>query len=105
MATFASILALSTDAANSGTIASGVATPAMLVNNTASLQRRIIAINATGDVTIRFGNSSVVATVTDFRIPANQTFTFDTGQENGYFSLFNLAGTTTTYYWAFLQKL
>jgi len=105
VATFASILALSTDPANSGSQTTGGATAAISVNPGAPTQRRIIAINANQDVNIRFGNSSVAAIATDFRIPQNQTFTFDTGQENSYFSLYNGSGLTVTYWWAYLNKL
>lgn len=40
----------------------------------------IFAINATADINIKFGNSGMgAAAATDYRIPANQQTTLDTG--------------------------
>jgi|SRR5690242_18810134 len=51
---------------------------------------RIIAINATQDVCIKLGGSAVSATSAEYRIPANQQTTIDTGS-NSYISVYNVA--------------
>ena len=91
---------MDTTPGNSGTQTTGGATAAINVGT----GQRIIAINATQDVNIRFGNSGVAAVSTDFRIPQNQTFTFSTNNDTQYFSLYNGSGSTATYYWAYLSK-
>jgi hypothetical protein len=99
MAVQASILSMSVEAGNSGTLANTTASAAIPVG-----LFRVIAINATQDMNIRFGNGSVQAAATDFRIPANATFVFNTGQDTQDFSLYNNSGASLTYFWAYLQK-
>lgn len=99
MATYSAILVPDGSAGNSSTVSGTSASAAINVG-----KRRIFAINATGDVSIRFGGSSIAAVATDFRIPANQTFVFDSGDENAYFSLYNAGASSVTYYWAYLSK-
>lgn len=111
MATFNSILSLVGGAGNFVTAAESSATAAILVGAvigqgalSGSVQRAIFAINATEDITIRMGNSSVAAVSTDFRLPANGTYTFDTGNEQAYMSLYNLGTETVNITWAYLSK-
>lgn len=100
MATLAAILGTDSTPGNSGSQTTGGATAAISVGT----GQRIIAINADQDVRIRFGNSSVAAVSTDFRIPQNQTFTFGTNNETTFFSLFNNSGSTANYSWTYLSK-
>jgi hypothetical protein len=66
---------------------------------------KIIAINATGDVLIAFGNTGGVkwknaaATTTSFRIPSGTTAQFDLGSKFDSFQLYNPGATTVTAYW------
>lgn len=67
---------------------------------------RIFAINATGDITIKFGNAGLTAAdATNYRIPANQQTTFDTGQAAPSIRVFNLAGTATDVYIQLLSRI
>src|SRR5690349_19643859 len=99
MALISAILGMSAEAGNSASQTTGGATSAISVG-----AYRQLAINADQDVRIRFGNSSVAAVVTDFRIPQNQTFVFNTGPDTAYFSLYNNSGSTANYSWAYLSK-
>lgn len=99
MAIIASNLALSAEAGVSGTQTTGGATAPINIGT-----GRVFAINATGDVQIRAGNSSVAAVAGDFRIPANQTFVFSTSPDNQYISLYNNSGGTITYNIGYLSK-
>ena len=55
----------------------------------------VFAINADQDITIKFGVSGMgAAAATDFRIPQNQTYTFDTGYYIDRIRVFNMNGTT-----------
>ena len=100
MATLSAILVMDGVPGNSGSQTTGASTAQIFVGN-----RRLIAINADQDVRIRWGSVSGPSAVsTDFRIPANQTFTLDSGDEHPYFSLFNGSGVTANYSWAYLSK-
>jgi hypothetical protein len=56
----------------------------------------IFAINATKDITIKFGVTGMgAAAATDFRIPTNATMTFDTGEAYTHIRVFNLDGAAT----------
>ena len=63
---------------------------------------RIIAINATDDINVAFGGSSVSASSSSYRIPAGQQTTFDTGS-NSYLSVYNLGTGTTDVYIMLLE--
>src|SRR5258708_1653645 len=55
-------------------------------------RNRVFAINADQDVTINFGNSNgtmTAPTTSNYRIPANQQTTFDTGAAFDSFEVFN----------------
>jgi len=71
-------------------------------NTTGTVQtigkNRIFVINADQDITIAFGSSTAktaVASANSYRIPQNQQFTVDTGQEFDQFSVFNKSASTT----------
>lgn len=71
----------------------------VLGNNT------IFAINATGDITIKFGVAGMTAAAaTDFRVPANTMQVFDTGNLYSSVRVFNLAATATDIYIQPLSK-
>jgi len=67
---------------------------------------RIFAINATQDITIKFGVTGMgAATAADFRVPASQTQVYDTGFEFTHIRVFNLhASSTADVYIQFLSK-
>lgn len=59
----------------------------------------IFAINANGDVNIRFGNSGMpAAAATDFRIPSGVVATYQVPAQWDRFRLFNPTGATVTYW-------
>src|SRR5580704_5299 len=59
---------------------------------------QVFAINANGDVNIRFGNSGMpAAAATDFRIPVGFIATYQIPQQYDRFKLYNPGGTTVTY--------
>jgi hypothetical protein len=59
----------------------------------------IIAVNATQDITIAFGQAGMgAATASNFRIPANTTQTFDLGQTFSSIRVFNLAASAADVY-------
>ena len=59
----------------------------------------LFAINATGDLNIRFGQTGMpAASNNDFRIPAGTTAVYRTSQVNGFIRLFNAGGTTISYW-------
>jgi len=66
----------------------------------------LFSINADQDITIRFGvpGFSAAASATDFRIPANSTFTYDVGRNYTSFKCFNLAATPVNIYIMFMSK-
>lgn len=84
---------------------------AALAASTASVEQnvgnqRLLAINADQDITILFGVFGTTGTPTaaNFRVPANQTVTFDSGTKSG-LKVFNLSSTTAVnVYIAFLNK-
>lgn len=56
----------------------------------------MIAINATKDITIKFGAAGLgAADANDFRIPVNQTQVFDLGRQWTSIRVFNLDGAAT----------
>lgn len=60
----------------------------------------IFAINASGDITIRFGPAGAVPTTdaNSFRIPSGTTMVFDVGRQWTSFKVFNItAGTVNVY--------
>jgi hypothetical protein len=59
----------------------------------------IIAVNATKDITIKFGQSGMAAAAaTDWRIPANTIREFDLGQAFDRLRVFNLDAAATDVY-------
>jgi hypothetical protein len=59
----------------------------------------IFAINATGDINIRCGNSGMpAAAATDFRIPAGVVATYQVPQQWDRIRLYNAGGSTITYW-------
>lgn len=60
---------------------------------------QLFAINANGDINIRFGSAGMpAAAATDFRIPANVVATYQVPQQWDRFRLFNNGATTVTYW-------
>lgn len=60
---------------------------------------QLFAINANGDVNIRFGNSGMpAAAATDFRIPASVVATYQVPQQWDRLRIFNPGGATITYW-------
>jgi hypothetical protein len=67
-------------------LASGTSSAETLVG-----QNQIFAINATKDITVKFGVAGMsAAAATDFRVPANSTMTFDMGHPFTHVRVFNL---------------
>lgn len=78
----------------SATIATVTSTGEIVLN-----RYTIFAINATGDVNIRFGNAGMpAAAATDFRIPNGVVATYAIPAQYDRFRLFN-AGASTITYW------
>lgn len=95
MAVLSCILVPSNEAVTKIAALATVTSSAEVVLNT----NRIFVINATGDITIKFGQPGMAAAAaTDYRIPANQQTTFDTGSAITSLRVFNLAGTATDIY-------
>lgn len=67
---------------------------------------QIFGINATQDITIRFGQPgfSASAGTADFRIPAGSTMVFDTGKGYTSFKVYNLGASACNVYYIFLSK-
>lgn len=60
---------------------------------------QLFAINASGDINIRFGNSGMpAAAATDFRIPSGVIATYQIPQQYDRFRIFNPTGATITYW-------
>jgi hypothetical protein len=102
MATFDSIL---TPAQTTATVISGLTSGASTVEQTLGWNT-IFAINATQDITIKFGppGFSALASAADFRIPANSTMVWDNGTQYTSFKCFNLSGSVCNVYIMFLSK-
>ena len=66
----------------------------------------IFAINASGDITIRFGPAGSVPTpdANSFRIPSNTTMVFDVGRQWTSFKVFNITGGNVNVYIQPLSK-
>ena len=65
-------------------------------------KRRLFAINADQDITIRFGLSTGNMTTVDnadYRIPANSQDVFDLGDAFDSFQVYNLSGVTANVYY------
>lgn len=101
MATFTSIFTpkggstgASTTSDINGTIATVTSSAEIVLN-----RYTIFAINATGDVNIRFGNAGMpAAAATDFRIPAGVVATYQIPAQYDRIRLFNAGGGTITYW-------
>jgi hypothetical protein len=101
MATFTSIFVPvggatlnSTTADLSGTISGTSSTGEIVLN-----RYTIFAVNATGDINIRCGNSGMpAAAATDFRIPAGVVATYAVPEQWDRIRLYNAAGTSVTYW-------
>ncbi len=101
MAVFSSILvpagastAGSTTADKTGTITTAASSAEIVLG-----RYQLFAINATGDLNIRFGNSGMpAAAATDFRIPAGVIATYQIPAQYDRFRLFNAGGSTITYW-------
>jgi hypothetical protein len=60
---------------------------------------QLFAINANGDVNIRFGNAGMpAAAATDFRIPNGIVVTYQIPAQYDRFRLYNAGGSTITYW-------
>jgi hypothetical protein len=60
---------------------------------------QLFAINASGDLNIRFGNSGMpAAAATDYRIPANTVVIYQIPQTYDRFRVFNSTGSNVTYW-------
>lgn len=67
---------------------------------------QLFAINATGDINIRFGNSGMpAAAASDFRIPAGVVATYAIPAQYDRFRLFNAGASTITYWIQPLSQL
>lgn len=101
MALFASVLGLNDVVGNSASLSGTTSTAAIPIT-----AQRQFAINATGDMTIRFTSSAgtTAAVAGDFRIPANQTFVFSVPSDITTMYLYNPGASSITYYWTYLSK-
>jgi hypothetical protein len=62
-------------------------------------KNKLFAINATQDICIKFGVTGMsAAAATNFRIPANQTAVFDTGEAFTHIRVFNLGSSAADIY-------
>jgi len=100
MATFTSIFipaggGSASTADLNGTINSGSSTSAITLS-----RYQLFAINATGDINIRFGNAATIpaAAATDFRIPAGEVAVYQIPAQYDSFCLFNNGSGTITYW-------
>lgn len=101
MATFSSIFVPagastsgSTTADKNGTIATVTSSAEIVLG-----RYQIFAINATGDINIRFGNAGMpAAAATDFRIPSGVIATYQIPAQYDRFRLYNAGGGTITYW-------
>jgi len=90
MARFAQILTFAGDSPIVFSVSASTASAAKFTG-----QHRIMVINADQDITIDFGGSGVADPGTsNYRIPAGQQTTFDTGA-NSYFKVYNLDGSSS----------
>lgn len=101
MAMYSAILVATAEPAISGTQATGSAHAAINLG-----KRRTFAINADQDIHVAFGPVGMPdADATSFRIPQNQTFVFDTGDDSGgYISIYNNTGSDAHYSIMYLSK-
>lgn len=77
-----------------GTITAGASSAEIILS-----RYQLFAINATGDINIRFGNSGMpAAAATDFRIPAGVIATYQIPAQYDRFRLFNNGASTITYW-------
>lgn len=91
MAVFSSVFIPGSDAVIK---VAGLATTTSSAEQTLG-KHKLFAINATQDITIKFGVTGLAAAAaTDFRIPANTNVVFDTGSQITSIRVFNLSGTT-----------
>lgn len=99
MAVLSSILSFSGEACvKIAALTNGSSTAEIILGTNA-----IFAVNSTKDVTIKFGNSGMAAAAaTDYRIPANQQTTLDTGTAFSSIRIFNVDAAAGDVY---VQKL
>lgn len=102
MATFSAILVPAQTAA---TVISGQSAGSSSAEQALGYNQ-IFAINATQDITIRFGlpGFSSAAGTADFRIPAGSTMVFDTGTAYTSFKVYNLGTSACNIYIQPLSK-
>jgi hypothetical protein len=102
MATFASIFSPiggSTASAATADISGALGGTTSTAELLAGQSYQMFAINATGDINIRFGNAGMpAAAATDFRIPANQTATYQLNRNHDRIRIFNPGGTSVNYF-------
>ena len=92
-------------------VPSGNGTALSVTTHAASLiqtlsKNQIFAINATEDVTIKFGLVTVAdPTGVEFRIPTGTTATFDLGDKYDSFKVYNLGTSTASVYYLPLSHI
>ena len=101
MATFTSIFspiggstAGGTTADQTGTLATVTSSAELVVG-----YNTVFAINATGDINIRFGNAGMpAASAADFRIPSNVVATYPLNRQHDRIRIFNPTGGNVTFW-------
>jgi hypothetical protein len=84
----------STTADLNGTVTTTASSGEIVLN-----RYQLFAINANGDINIRFGNAGMpAAAATDFRIPSGIIATYQVPANWDRFRIFNPGGTTITYW-------
>lgn len=100
MPVMSAIMAFSGEAnSNTAALTAGSSTSEIVLGTNA-----VFVINADQDIAIKFGNSGMAAAAaTDYRIPANQQTTLDTGTAYSSIRVWNLAASATAH--VCVQKL
>lgn len=101
MAIFASILS-PVGGSTAGSTTADLNASLATVTSTAEIvlgRYQLFAINASGDINIRFGNSGMpAAAATDYRIPANTIVTYQIPQNYDRLRIFNPTGSSINYW-------
>lgn len=101
MATYSAIL---TPAQAPATVIGSLAAGASTVEQALGYNQ-IFGVNATQDITIRFGPPGLTdASATDFRVPAGSTMVWDVGRQYTSFKCYNLGASSCNIYIIFLSK-
>jgi hypothetical protein len=107
MATITSIF-VPFEGSTAGSTTADLSSTVLTVSSSAEIvlnRYSICAINANGDINIRRGSVGMpAAAATDFRLPANQTFTFQVPENWDRIRIYNPGGSTITYWIMFMTK-